>query len=92
MQANGVPCGIVKSPEQMHRDPQLRHRRHYWRLLHPVMGERTYDGPAFRLSATPTRLSKAAPLLGEDNEYVFKQLIGLSDEEYIELLAAGAFE
>ncbi|MGE5596522.1 MAG: CaiB/BaiF CoA transferase family protein, partial [Hyphomicrobiales bacterium] len=88
----GVPAGIVKSPEAMHADPQLAHRHHYWKLQHPAMGERTYDGPAFRLSKTPGRLSKAAPCLGEDNEYVFRQLAGLSEEEFIELLADGAFE
>jgi benzylsuccinate CoA-transferase BbsF subunit len=92
MQDFGVPAGIVKSPEDMHRDPQLRHRKHYWRLRHPVMGERTYDAPAFRLSKTPAVVTKAAPLLGEDNEYVFREIVGLSDEEYVELLADGAFE
>ena len=92
MQSFGVPCGIVQSPEAMHGDPQLAHRGHYWRLQHPVMGERTYDAPAFRLSRTPAELTKAAPLMGEDNEYVFRQLIGLGEEEFIELLADGAFE
>jgi benzylsuccinate CoA-transferase BbsF subunit len=56
------------------------------------MGRRTYDGPAFRLSKTPGELTKAAPMLGEDNEYVYKQLIGLTDEEYIEALADGVME
>lgn len=92
MQSFGVPCGIVKSAEEMHADPQLAHRGHYWKLQHPVMGLRTYDGPSFRLSETPGVLHKAAPLLGEDNEYVYRDLIGLSEEEYIELLADGAFE
>jgi len=91
-QSFGVPCGIVQSPEAMHKDPQLAHRGHYWKLQHPVMGLRTYDGPAFRLSRTPGRLSKAAPCLGEDNEYVYRELIGLDEEEFIELLADGAFE
>jgi benzylsuccinate CoA-transferase BbsF subunit len=92
LQSYGVPSGIVKSPEDMHRDPQLRHRGHYWKLEHPVMGLRTYDGPAFRLSRTPARLRKAAPLLGEDNQYVFKQVVGLGEEEFVGLLAEGAFE
>jgi crotonobetainyl-CoA:carnitine CoA-transferase CaiB-like acyl-CoA transferase len=56
------------------------------------MGVRRYDQPAFRLSATPANLHKAAPCLGEDNEYVYKQIIGLSDEEFVELLADGAME
>ncbi|MCL4242392.1 MAG: CoA transferase [Dehalococcoidia bacterium] len=92
MQSFGVPCGIVQSPEAMHADPQLAHRGHYWKLQHPVMGLRAYDGPAFRLSKTPTELRKAAPCLGEDNEYVFKDIAGLSEDEFIELLADGAFE
>ena len=92
MRDRGVPSGIVKSAEEMHRDPQLRHRGHYWTLEHPTMGERTYDGPAFRLSKTPGELTKAAPLLGEDTERVFKEIVGLSDEEYVELLIDGAFE
>ena len=92
MQSFGVPCGIVQSPEAMHADPQLAHRGHYWKLEHPVMGLRAYDGPAFRLAKTPTELRKAAPCLGEDNEYVFKEIVGLSEDEFIELLTDGAFE
>ena len=92
MRENGVPAGIVKSPEEMHRDPQLRHRGHYRVLDHPTMGARTYDSPAFRLSKTPGELTKAAPLLGEDNERVLKGTLGLSDEEYTELLVEGVLE
>ncbi|HEY4669014.1 MAG TPA: CoA transferase [Tepidiformaceae bacterium] len=92
MQEFGVPCGIVRSPEALQNDPQMRHRKHYWMLKHPVMGDRTYDSPSFKLSKTPAELTKAAPLLGEDNEYVYRDLIGLSEEEFISLLADGAFE
>ena len=59
---------------------------------HPRGGERTYDGPAFRLSKTPSELTKGAPCLGEDNEYVYRDVIGLSEDEFVELLADGAFE
>src|SRR5688572_2437512 len=76
-QSFGVPCGVVQNAEELHSDPQLSHRGHYWKLEHPTMGLRTYDGPSFRLSLTPGELTKAAPLLGEDNEYVFKQIVGL---------------
>ena len=91
-QSFGVPCAIVKSPEAMHADPQLKHRGHYWTLNHPVMGARTYDGPAFRLSKTPGELRKAAPCLGEDNAYVYREVLGLSEDEFVELLADGAFD
>ncbi len=92
LQRHGVPAGLVQSAEDVHNDPQLVHRNHYWKLEHPVMGLRTYDSPAFKLSKTPTELTKAAPCMGEDNERVYKELVGLSDEEFIELLADGAFE
>jgi crotonobetainyl-CoA:carnitine CoA-transferase CaiB-like acyl-CoA transferase len=91
-QSFGVPCGVVLSPEEMHEDPQMAHRHHDWKLEHPTMGLRTYDSAAFKLSKTPGELTKASPCLGEDNEYVFRDILGLSEEEYIELLADGAFE
>ena len=91
-QSFGVPCGIVQSAEAVANDPQLQHRKHYWFLEHPYMGLRQYDSPAFKLSKTPAELTKAAPMLGEDNEYVYRTLIGLGEDEYYELLADGAFE
>ncbi len=91
-QSFGVPCGIVQSPEEIHADPQLAHRGHFVELEHTCMGLRRYDSPAFRLSGTPAHVHKAAPCLGEDNEYVYKELVGLSDDEFVELLADGAFE
>ena len=92
LQAAGVPAGVVQTPEDLRNDPQLEHRGHFWMLDHPTMGRRAYDGPSFRLSETPAKLHKAAPLLGEDNEYVWKNVAGLGDEEYVELLIDGALE
>ena len=92
LQQAGVPAGVVQTPEDLRNDPQLEHRGHYWMLDHPTMGHRAYDGPSFRLSETPGELTKAAPLLGEDNEYVYKDIVGMSDEEYVEHLVSGAFD
>ena len=92
LQHAGVPAGVVQTPEDLRNDPQLAHRGHYWMLDHPTMGHRAYDGPSFRLSETPAELTKAAPLLGEDNEYVYKEIVGMSDEEYVEHLVSGAFD
>jgi benzylsuccinate CoA-transferase BbsF subunit len=46
----------------------------------------------FHLSETPNDLVKASPCLGEDNEYVCTQLLGLSDEKFLELLKENIFE
>ena len=92
LQAAGVPAGVVQTSEDLRNDPQIAHRGHFHMLQHPTMGERAYDGPSFRLSETPGRLAKSAPLLGEDNEYVWKRIVGLDDEEYVERLVSGVFE
>jgi crotonobetainyl-CoA:carnitine CoA-transferase CaiB-like acyl-CoA transferase len=92
LQAVGVPAGVVQTSEDLHADPQLAHRRHYTVLDHPETGPATYDGPAYRLSRTPAQLTMPAPCLGEHNQYVCSQLLGMSDEEFVELLAEGVFE
>jgi crotonobetainyl-CoA:carnitine CoA-transferase CaiB-like acyl-CoA transferase len=47
-------------------------------------------GIPWRLSDTPGRISRPAPLLGEHNQYVFGDLLGLPDVEIHRLIEAGA--
>jgi crotonobetainyl-CoA:carnitine CoA-transferase CaiB-like acyl-CoA transferase len=42
---------------------------------------------AWRLSDNPTEIRLRSPLLGEHNSYVFKELLGMSDEEIARLEA-----
>ena len=39
-------------------------------------------GRAWKGSATPERTARHAPLLGQDNPYVYQELLGFSDTEY----------
>jgi crotonobetainyl-CoA:carnitine CoA-transferase CaiB-like acyl-CoA transferase len=55
-------------------------------LEHPEAGTTASDGPGFRLSKTPAQYRTPAPCLGEHNEYVCKEILGLSDEEIADLL------
>jgi len=89
MQDVGVPCGVVQNAEDLFNDPQLKHRKHFHFLEHPVIGKHAYNAPAYILSKTPNSIHKAAPCLGEDNEWVYKEIAGLSDEEIGELLVEG---
>ena len=92
MQAAGVAAGVLKTVEDLiEHDPQLAHRHHYWKLDHPDIGPYVAPGPPFILSKTPAEL-KRAPLLGEHNEYVLKELLGLPDEEVVELIVEEALE
>ncbi len=92
LQAKGVPAGVVQTGEDLHRDPQLRHRGHYQILNHKVIGPHSCDTSSFVLSKTPGKPERAAPLMGEHNEYVFKNILGMSDEEIAELVIEGVFD
>jgi crotonobetainyl-CoA:carnitine CoA-transferase CaiB-like acyl-CoA transferase len=91
MQAAGVAAGVVKNNKSIHEDPQLKHRNHYWVLDHPEMGKCTYDGPSFKLSKTPAQLTMPGPCLGQHNHYVYTHILGMSDEEFVQLMEEGAF-
>jgi benzylsuccinate CoA-transferase BbsF subunit len=72
----------------MFADPQLAARNHYRALVHPEAGRTRYDGPPFILSDGPLEV-RPAPLLGEHNDYVFRDLLGLNDDEISEGYAEG---
>ena len=92
LQAAGIGAGVVQNGKDLLEDPQLKHRHHFWYLNHPEMGVCAYDGPVFKLSDTPSELRMPAPCLGEHTEYVCTKILGMSDEEFVNLLVEGVFE
>ena len=56
------------------------------------MGSCAYDRPSFRMSLTPEEMKRPAPCLGEHTAYVCTELLGMSDREFLGLLAEGTFE
>ena len=87
LQANGVPAGVVQnSRDMLDGDPHLKARGYYVYLDHPETGRAAYDGPPFRLSKTPGELRSPAPLLGQHNEQVCKEILGMSDDDVAEAL------
>ncbi len=92
MQANGVPAGVLETDQQLlEQDPQLKHRGYFVELDHPEVGRHLVHREAFTLSKSPSEMGRA-PLLGEHNEYVMKEVLGLSDDEIADLIVAGAIE
>ena len=89
MQDAGVPAGVVQSMEDMFADPQVKHRDFFVLLNHSGIGPHHYDGLTFRLSKTPGELRMPAPCLGEHNDYVYKEILGLSDDEIADLIVEG---
>jgi len=73
----------------MLNDPQVKHREHFRLLQHKVIGWHHYHTPAYKLSKTPAHLWKASPCLGQDNDFVYEELLGYTDEEVAQLLLDG---
>lgn len=92
LQSKGIPCGIVKNAADLYSDPQLRHRNLFWPMEHSEMGTFTHLGASFELSKTRAKAYQPSPCLGEHNEYILTQLLGMTDEEFLELLRAGVLE
>ncbi|MBI2830788.1 MAG: CoA transferase [Chloroflexi bacterium] len=92
MQEAGVASGVVENNKDLHEDPQLEHRRHFWELDHVEMGKVRYDASSFRLSKTPLNMKTPPPLLGEHTEMVCREILGMPDEEFVELMSQGVFE
>ena len=92
LQAAGVPAHRVAAMRDAHEDPQLAHREHWWASEHPVIGNVSYESPAWRLSDTPPPRPVPSPLLGQHNEYVYRGLLGYSDDEFTELLIDGVIQ
>jgi benzylsuccinate CoA-transferase BbsF subunit len=89
LQQVGVPAAVVHNVTKLDTDPQLAHRQHYARLEHPKIGANVIDNYGFRLSATPGGVRAPSPLLGQHNDYVLGELLGVSQEKIARLSEAG---
>lgn len=91
LQTAGIPANLVEKPSDLYKDPQLEHRRYFIPMEHAVMGKQKYEQQAcFLMSKTPRELYMPSPCVGEHNEYVFKDLLKMSDEEIADHLIDGS--
>jgi len=89
LQAQGVAAGVVQNARDLAKDPQLKERGFFIELDHPEMGKTISDATPIRLSASPPQYSRPAPLPGQDNNYVYSELLGLSEAEMDKLKKQG---
>lgn len=89
LQKEGVAAGPVEHPDDAYNDPQMKERGFFETVTHPECGTHRYPGLAYRMSKTPNYIRLPAVCLGEHNEYVYKEILGVSDEEYAELEREG---
>ncbi|MFC1904287.1 CaiB/BaiF CoA transferase family protein [Chloroflexota bacterium] len=89
LQEHWVAAGVVQNASDLANDPQLKERGFFIELNHPEMGKTISDATPIRLSENPARYRRAAPVLGQDNDYVYRQLLGMSQKELDKLKEQG---
>ena len=85
LQAAGVAAYPVQNCMDLHQDDNLEAFDFWQWLEHKEMGPSVYEGLQHRLSATPGELRSAAPVLGQHNDEIFHDMLGLSPAEIEQL-------
>jgi crotonobetainyl-CoA:carnitine CoA-transferase CaiB-like acyl-CoA transferase len=88
LEAGGVPAGPVLTIEQMVEDPQVQAREMVVEVEHNKVGRTRALGTPVKFSATPTRVNRAAPLLGEHTREILAEY-GLTPAEIDRLIHDG---
>lgn len=86
LQKVGVAAFPSLSNRDLVEDPHLNERGFFEEWDHPEIGKRKYDGLLWKMSKTPGKINRRAPLVGEHNDYVFGELLGMSQDEINELI------
>ena len=82
LQELGIPAVAVARPgERIDEDPATEQWGLWPTVDHAAMGEVRVDGLPVHFSETDWEIHKAAPTLGADNDYVFGEILGLSEAE-----------
>jgi CoA:oxalate CoA-transferase len=77
----GLIASQVHSSADVLGDPQLSARGFFVPVERAIVGTYLYPGAAEHFSDTPLAPDRPAPLLGEHNRMVFREILAMSDGE-----------
>jgi len=84
-----VPCSPVPTFEQVVNDPQILHREMIIEVEQPLSGKVKLSGSVYKMSRTPGNRKLRIPLVGEHNQEIYGELLGLDQKEIEGLKAEG---
>ena len=85
----GITCGTVKEVAELLSEPHLRARGTLQDISHPMAGTVPIPAPPWRLNGEQPSIDAPSPALGQHNELVYGQLLGLSEGEMTQLKEDG---
>ena len=89
LQKAGLASAPMLYPGELPQDPHFASRGFFEEVDHPYAGKRLLPGVLAKMSESDCRIRFPAPLLGQHNEYVYQELLGLTDDEMDELAKDG---
>jgi len=89
LQKAGLAAAPVLYPGELPEAPQFQARGFYERVEHPHAGTRWLPGMIGRMSGVDLKIRYPAPLFGQHNDYVYRELLGVTEQEMVELTAEG---
>ncbi|HKA53352.1 MAG TPA: CoA transferase [Candidatus Binatia bacterium] len=81
LQAAGIPAAPAMSNKDLATDPHLNSRPIFVYHEHPEVGVQQHIGIPWQMSKTPLSVRHPAPTLGQDTDYVLRDILGYSEEE-----------
>ena len=83
LQMANVAAGVVQNAEDLANDPQLLARHFFREIKHPILGDTKTDRFPIIFRINHGGAWKPSPILGEDNQYVYGELLGLTEDEIV---------
>jgi crotonobetainyl-CoA:carnitine CoA-transferase CaiB-like acyl-CoA transferase len=80
LQATGIPAAPVMSNKDLSTDPHLHSRSIFVYNNHPEVGVKQHIGIPWQFSKTPLPI-RPAPLLGQDTDYILRDVLGYSEQD-----------
>jgi formyl-CoA transferase len=85
LEERGVPAGRIYRARDMLDDPHFAARQAIVSVAHPELGSLQMQNVAPRLSDTPGEVRTPGPQLGEHNDEIYRDLLGLDDSQLDQL-------
>ena len=85
----GVPCAQIYSIKEIFEEPQYRARENLLHVDDPRVGELVLPAPLPKMSRTPPTFRHAGRALGADNESVYRELLGMTDDDLRSCVESG---
>lgn len=90
LQARGIEAAMVQGPRELLADPHLAARGYFQSFAHVPSGKQLpSDGIPFHFDGVARAIRQGPPVLGEANDYVFRDLLGIGREDIERLQKLG---